>query len=378
MRIAVNTRCLLAGRMEGYGHFTAETLKVLTRSHPEHEFFFLFDRPYDDRFIFSDNVTPVVIGPKARHALSFKWWYDVSVPAALRRIRADVFLSPDGFCSLTTRVPQVLVIHDLAYLHFPSHISRSHLFFYRRYTPRFIHKAAAIATVSAYSKQDIINHFKTPPDKIDVVHSAVKDVFKPLEWEQKEAIKAQYTGGKEYFLYTGSIHPRKNLIDLLKAFSLFKKRQQSNMQLVIAGRLAWKNDAFKEKLATYKYRSDVVLTGYVEDEALAGLMASAYALVYPSLFEGFGVPPLEAMQCGVPVITSNVSSMPEVCGDAALYADPKSPEQIAEQMKTIYKDEALRAEMVSRGFVQASRYSWRITAEALWDCLLKAVPSVRP
>ncbi|MES2774342.1 MAG: glycosyltransferase family 1 protein [Bacteroidota bacterium] len=375
MRIAINTRFLIAGHLEGYGNFTAETMRRITQQHPEHEFYFLFDRPFDKQFAFSNNITPIVIGPPARHAVLFKWWYDVRVPATLRKIKADVFVSTDGFCSLVTKLPQVLVVHDLAFLHHPGFIKKSHLLFYKRYTPKFIAIAKQVATVSQFSKQDILAHYKTDPGKISVIGSAAREIFQPVSWQEKEAIKEQYTDGKEYFLFSGAIHPRKNLVNLLKAFSLFKKRQLSNMQLVLCGRMAWQTTEFEEKLATYKYRSDVKLLGFVPEPDLAKLTASAYAVVYPSLFEGFGLPILEAMQCGVPVITSNTSSMPEVGRDAALYADPTNPEDIATQMKLIYKDENLRAELIVKGEEQVQKYSWQKTADALWELIEKAKES---
>ncbi len=372
MRIAVNTRCLINDQLEGYGNFTAETMRRITQQHPEHQFFFLFDRPYDEQFIFGNNINPIVIGPPARHAVLFKWWYDVRVPAVLRKIKADVFVSPDGFCSLATKLPQVLVVHDLAFLHYPDFIKKSHLLFYKRYTPKFIAKAKAVATVSDFSKQDIIDQYKIADDKLTVIGSGPRAIFQPVGWQQKEAIKEKYTGGKEYFFYSGSIHPRKNLVNLLKAFSLFKKRQQSNMQLVLCGRMAWQTNDFEEKLASYKYRNDVQLLGFVPEAELAQLTAASYAAVYPSLWEGFGLPIVQAMQCGVPVITSNTSSMPEVGGNAALYADPNNPDDIANQMKLIYKDENLRNELIANGQVQVQKYSWQQTADALWEVIVSA------
>jgi glycosyltransferase involved in cell wall biosynthesis len=373
MRIAVNTRFLLADNMEGYGYFIAETFKHITKNHPEHQFIFLFDRPFDKRFLLSGNIIPVVTGPAARHPLLWKFWYDIKVTAALKKHKADVFVSPDGFCSLTTSVPQCVAVHDLSFLHFPSHIKKSHLLFYKRYTPKFLAKAKTIITVSDFSKEDIVKHYKTPEEKINVVYSAAKEIFKPVAEKVKEEVKNKYTEGKEYFIYIGAIHPRKNLLNILKAFSLFKKRQQSNFKLIIAGRLAWKNDTLAENLKTYKYKGDVIMTGYVAETELVNLLASAYCLVYPSLYEGFGVPPLEAMQCNVPVITSQSSSMQEICGDAALYADPQNYTDIADKMMQVYKDETLRNELIKKGRDMCKKYSWDKTAELLWQTIIKTV-----
>jgi glycosyltransferase involved in cell wall biosynthesis len=227
--------------------------------------------------------------------------------------------------------------------------------------------------VSEFSKQDIVRHYKTDPGKINVVYNAAKEIFKPVTASAAELTRKRYAEGKEYFLYVGAIHPRKNLMNLLKAFSIFKRRQQSSLKLVIAGRLAWKYDSFVRELKKYKYRHDVILLGYVEENELADIMASAYALVYVSLFEGFGIPVLEAMSSGVAVITSIHSSMQEVSKGAALYADPKNFEDIAEKMMLIYKDEKLREELIEKGRSAAVGYSWEKTGELLWQSIQKTV-----
>lgn len=373
MKIAVNTRFLLKDYLEGYGYFIYETFKRITAAHPKHEFVFIFDRPYDERFVFGPNVKAVVTGPPARHPLLWKLWYDIKVPVLLRKYKADVFVSCDGFCSLGTKVPQCLLVHDLAFLHYPSFIPKSQLLYYKRYTPKMLAKAKVIATVSAFSKKDIISQYGTAADKINIVYSAAKEIFQPLTNEEKQATRAKYTGGKEYFIYAGAIHPRKNLVNLLKAFSLFKKRQQSSMKLVLTGRLAWKYDSFVKNLKTYKYRDDVVMTGYVNEEEIRKLVGAAYTMVYPSLFEGFGVPVLEAMQCDVPVITSLNSSMQEIANEAALYADPGSPADIAEKMMLLYKDEKLRSQLIEKGRVAVKQYSWEKSAERLWQSIEKAI-----
>lgn len=373
MVIAINSRFLLGDYLEGYGHFLSETLRRITTAHPEHQFIFIFDRPYEEQFVFSDNVTAVVTGPAARHPLLWKLWYDIKIPSVLKKYKADVFVSVDGFCSLTTKVPQCLVVHDLAFLHFPKFISRSILLFYKRYTPKFLNKAKVVATVSQFSKKDIIAQYKVDENKIAVVPNAARDIFKPLSVEEKQAIKEKYCEGKEFFIYTGSVHPRKNLINLLKAFSVFKKKQKSSMKLVIAGRLAWKYKSFTQSLDTYKYRADVIMTGYLPDEELAALLGSAYAMVYPSLWEGFGMPVLEAMRCEVPVITSVDSAMQEVAQQAALYADPNDLNAIAEKMLLLYKDERLRNELIQAGKLVEQQYSWDKSAQQLWDCIEKTV-----
>lgn len=372
MIIGVNTRFLLYNNLEGFGYFTKEILQLLTRQYPQHQFHFFFDRPFDGAFIFSPNVKGHIVSPPARHPLLWKYWFDVKVSLLLKKLKADVFLSMDGQCSLTTRVPQCLAVHDLGFLHHPEAYKKSHVLYLKKFTPAFIKKAKTIVTVSNFSKQDIISHYKTSEEKISVVYNGIKDVFIPTSFDEQTAIKEKHTAGAEFFLYTGAIHPRKNLMALLKAFSIFKRRLKSSMKLVLAGRLAWKNDEFLALLNTYKYKDDVVLTGYLQEGELAGLMASAYALVYPSLFEGFGVPVIEAMKCGVPVLTSKDSSMQEIGEEAAMYFDAQNVDDIADKLMRIYKDEMGRKDLIKKGLVVAQKYSWQKTTDAVWKSLMKA------
>jgi glycosyltransferase involved in cell wall biosynthesis len=371
MVIAVNTRFLLKENLEGFGNFTKEVMQRITNDHPEHQFHFFFDRPFHPQFVFSSNVTAHVLSPPARHPLLWKYWFDIHVPRMLKKIKADLFFSPDGQCSLTTKVPQCLVVHDLGFLHHPDSYRQSHGRYYRYYTPKFIGKATTVITVSEFSKRDIIQQYKTAESKITVIPNGVREVFVPLNYVEQDVVKDKYTGGTEFFLYAGAIHPRKNLMNLLKAFSIFKRRLHSSMKLVLAGRLAWKNNEFLELLKTYKYKEDVVLTGYLEEQELAKLIASAYAFVYPSLFEGFGLPVAEAMKCRVPVLTSKASAMEEIAGGAALLFDPQNIDDIGDKLMRTYKDEDGRKKLVNDGYEIAQKYSWQKTADMVWECLME-------
>ena len=372
MRIAINTRFQGYPYQEGYGYFTRSLSQALIEQFPEDEFKLIFDGKIDEANP-ARNVVEIVLKPAARHPLIWKYWYDVKLPFLLKRLKADVFLSPDGFCSLRSNVPQVVVVHDLAFMHYPSFLPASQQLYYKLYTPSFLRKAKKIITVSEFSKADIIKHFPFTKHKIEVVANSADPRFKPAATEVKDRMKEKYTGGREYFLYVGSIHPRKNLISLLKAFSSFKKRQQTNMQLIIAGRMAWKNESFQNALSTFKFRDDVKLTGYLPLEELVDLMGSAYAMVYPSLWEGFGLPLLEAMRCGVPVLCSGNSALSETGGDAALYFDPSNADDITKQMAIIYKDESLRAKMIERGLEHAAQFSWEKSARRVREILSDAV-----
>ncbi len=369
MRIVVNTRFLQKNKLEGYGYYIHELFKIITAQNPNHQFLFLFDRPFDISFIYTNNIQAKFLGPPARQVFSFKFWYDVQLTLAAKKFKADVIVTLDGFCSLTTGIPQILAVHDLAFKHYPKFIPKHNLWYYQLFQKKFLQKANAIVTVSAFSKDDIVKQYNIEANKITVIGNAARNIFTPINAEDKAFIKNKYAIGCEYFLFVGSIHPRKNLLQLLKAFSIFKKKQLSSMKLLVVGKLAWQQDELMEKLATYKYRNEVILLDYIAEEELAKITASAYALIYPSLFEGFGVPIIEAMQCGVPVACSNSSSMPEVAGNAALFFNPHNEIEIAEQMMLLYKDEVLRNNLIQKGFIRAAKFSWETSAQKLWQLI---------
>lgn len=373
MRIAVNTRLFLKGRLEGIGWFAHEVLSRMVKKHPEHEFIFIFDRPYHKDFIFAPNVTPVVLKPQARHPALYYLWTEWGIPRILRKYKADVYFSPDGLGSLRTKVPTCVTIHDLAYKHYPEFMDKMHRWHYAHYLPRFARHARRIIAVSEYTKQDIVKQFDLPESKIDVVYNGAHDGYGPISYEEKQKVKEQYTGGEEFFLFTGALHPRKNVVNLLKAFVKFKRRQRSRIKLVIVGRMAWQYSEIAKAKDHMPYKEDVVWAGYLDVTELARITASAYALVYPSLFEGFGIPIVEAMTSDVPVIVSNSSSMPEVGGAAALLVDPASPDDIAEKMMMIYKDETLRDRMIAAARVEKLRFDWDRSADQVWECLMKCV-----
>ena len=373
MRIGVNTRLLLKGKLEGIGWFTYQTLEKIVRDHPEHDFFFFFDREFDPQFIFASNVTPVVVYPQARHPILFYIWFEWSLPLMLRRHKIDLFLSPDSYLSLSTKVPTCLVIHDLAFEHYPEHFVLSHRIYWRHFSPLFARKAKRIATVSTYSKEDIIKHYGILPSKIDVVYNGAHDEYRPLTHDERDKVKNEYAAGCEYFVFAGALHPRKNIVNLLKAFVLFKKRQHTNMKLVIVGRMAWKYEEVAQMRSEMLFKDDVKWVGYMNIDELSKVIGGAYALVYASLFEGFGIPILEALQCDVPAIVSNTSSMPEVAGDAALLINPTDPEDIADKMHQLYKDEALRNKLIANARIQVRKYDWEGSARRLWESMMKCV-----
>ncbi len=373
-KIAVNTRFLIKNKLEGIGWFTYETLLRMTTAHPDTEFHFFFDRPYDSSFIFAKNVVPHVLFPPARHPFLWYLWFEWAVYRKLNEIKPDLFFSTDGHLSLSTKVPTLLVIHDLAFEHYPHFINKLASFYYRHYTPLFARKAKLIATVSEFSKSDICEKYQIDKKKVEVVFNGAKDTYKPLSAVEIEDVKNEYTDKADYFLYVGAIHPRKNVKNIFLAFDQFKKTSGSDMKLVVAGRKAWQMDDTEDCYDQLTYKKDIIFTGHLLPEALCKVIGAAYAMIYVSLFEGFGIPILEAMNCDVPVITSNVSSMPEVAGDACLQVNPLSPVEICSAMQTFYIDKHRRQECIELGRVQREKFSWDMTTASIWKMILRLYP----
>ena len=372
MRIAVNTRLLLKGKLEGIGWVAYETLRRMVMAHPEVEFYFIFDRQPDPMFLFADNVKPVVLFPQARHPFLFIWFFELSIPHALKKIDADLFYSPDGYLSLRSKVPQVVEFHDLNFEHFPEDMPKIHLWHYKKFFPKFARKAERIVTVSEFSKQDIVKCYGVDPEKIDVAYNGVNEIFAPLTAEQQEQVRAKYSEGHPYFMFVGSLHPRKNLARLFTAFDRFKSRNKNDVKLVIVGEKRWWTEPIQKAFSAMSCKDDVIFTGRLSAEDLHQVTAAAVASVYVSYFEGFGIPILEAFKCGTPVITSNVTSMPEVAGDAALLVDPFSEDDIAEAMAKVL-DENVRKELIEKGRVRAMDFSWDHAAETIWNSLIDAL-----
>jgi glycosyltransferase involved in cell wall biosynthesis len=378
MKIAVNTRLLLKNKLEGIGWFSYESLKRITTQHPEHQFYFIFDRQFDDSFIFSGNITPVVVSPQARHPLLYYLWFEKSIPRILKKIQPDLFFSPDGYLSLSTPVKSMQVIHDLNFEHYPDDLPYPERTFYRHYFPQYARKACRIATVSEFSKRDITNQYRVSPDKIDVVYNGANDRYTPLPESEKFLVRAKYSGGLPYFVFVGALHPRKNLANLFRAFDLFREESGINMKLLIIGLKKWWTSQIKEAYDKMKYSKDVDFCGRLEPLELNRVIASATAMTYVSYFEGFGIPILEAYYCETPVITSNVTSMPEVAGDAAILVDPFSVKSICEGMMKIASNPSLAESLNEKARIRRQAFSWQKTADLLWNSMEKAMDSKTP
>ncbi|HUW07867.1 MAG TPA: glycosyltransferase family 1 protein [Williamwhitmania sp.] len=371
MKIAVNTRLLLPNRLEGIGWFTYETLKRIVGNHPEHEFFFLFDRPCSNEYIFTKNVTPVVLPPQSRHPVLWYIWFEFSVARFLRKNNIDIFISPDGYLSTRTKVPSIAVIHDINFAHHPEGMPILTGWYFNHFFPLFAKKAAHIVTVSEYSKSDIASTYNLPLDKISVAYNGVNPSYTILTPQEVDAERASLTEGKPYFLFVGAFNPRKNVARLIRAFDLFRQKHGEQYKLVLVGEKMFKTADIRRAYYEMEYKDDVVFTGRLNIARLQKVMGAAFSLVFVPYFEGFGIPLVEAMRCGVPIIASNRTSIPEVTQNAALLVDPFCVEEIAAAMIRLSTNPLLANELVSKGLERVKLFSWDITAERLWHATLQ-------
>lgn len=385
MHVAVNTRFLLPGdRLEGIGRFSHEVLQRLVRQHPAVTFHFLFDRKSDPRYHYAPNVVPHVLSPPARHPLLFAAWLEGAVAAWLRRHRPAAFLSLDGFTTLSTRVPRVTVLHDLAYEHYPLDVKWLQRRYYQYFIPRFARASRRLVAVSEATKHDLVQTYGLPAGRISVAYNAPAAIFQPQPptplplADEQAATRRRYAGGQPYFLFVGALQPRKNLANLLRAFDLFKQARgpvAAAVQLLIVGREAWQTGPiFSAYQQMGPGRDAVRFTGRVADAELAALYRAALATVYVPYFEGFGLPIVEAQASGCPVLTASVSSMPEVAGPGgAVLADPLVPADIAAGLGRLWQEPALRADLQAQGTANLSRFSWERSADVLWQAILASM-----
>lgn len=363
MRVAVNTRLLLDGKLEGIGWFAHEVLQRLVAAHPQHEFIFLFDRPFHPRFVYGPNVRPVVLHPQARAPFLWYLWFEWAVPYALKKHGADLFFSPEGYLSLNTPVPGVCTLHDINYEHHPEWLRPSHARYMRKWFRAYAQRAQKVITVSNYSRNDISEHYQIPLDKIAVAHNGVNPTYRPTTSAQQQLAREKFAQNCPYLLFVGAVHPRKNLPAMLAAFDALVERTSTNLRFVVAGnRMHWPPD-HEAALNGMRHKDRVIFLGRVSNQEMAQLLPAAHALMYVSTFEGFGMPIVEAFQAGVPVITSNTTAMPEVAGNAALLCDPNNLQTIVDALLQLENEPGLRQHLINQGLQRAPQFNWDQTAQ---------------
>ena len=353
MRIGIDARKL---HDFGIGTYIRNLLRHLARMDHDTEFVVLA-RPDDCPAVsaLGQNFRGV-----AETAANYSVAEQFRIPLALRRERVTLFHAPHYVLPPLVRCPSVVTIHDCIHLMFPQYLPSRLALTYARGSIRLAaRRATRILTVSESSKRDILRFVDVAAGKIDVIYNAYDERFgiEPRE-EDVVRVRERYQLHDEFVLYAGNVKPHKNLERLIVAFDLVRKRGLEHLKLVLIGDDISKYAALRRAVHSHQLHKYVRFLGYLPEETLAVMYRLAGVFVFPSLYEGFGLPPLEAMASGTPVVTSNVSSLPEVAGDAALLVDPYDPSAIADGIERVLCDERLRRDLRARGLVRARQFSW--------------------
>lgn len=377
MNIGIDIRVLARGTRTGVEEYTINLLSELLSLDPKINYQ-LFYNAYQKAelnypWLFLDNVHLKNFRiPNRLFFAGTRYFNQPKIDKLLGKV--DVYFSPHFFTApLSINCKKVVTFHDLSFERYPYFFS-----WRKRAWQKFLidaqkeaKQADKIIAVSKSTKDDLISIYGIEPSKIKVIYSGVGKQFRIMNYESgiKKKIRKKYKLPKKFILYFGTIEPRKNLIGLIKAFELLRKEQ--SIQLVIAGTKGWLYQDILRTARESKYSRDIVFTGFIEETDKPCLYNLAEIFVYPSFFEGFGFPPLEAMACGKPTIVSCNSSLPEVVGQGALMIDPYNIDELAWSMETILTDKGLRERLVKKGIEQAKKFSWQKCAKETLKMLIK-------
>jgi glycosyltransferase involved in cell wall biosynthesis len=291
-------------------------------------------------------------------------WMQAILPWQLARLRVEVCHFLNNVASVWTPCPSVVTIHDMTLWLFPEYHYRRRQFAMRPFIPLATRRADAIVVNSHSTKQDLVRILKVPQEKVRVVYGAPAPAFQRLApGPDLEAVRLRYNLPEHFILYVGTIEPRKNLVRLLEAFAKMRRSAALPHHLVMVGQRGWKDESVFAAVERLELKDSVHFLGHIPIEALVALYNLADAMAFPSLYEGFGLPVIEAMACGTPVVTSRKGSLAEVAGDAAEFIDPLSPKSIAEGLLHVLTNAAWRAELQQRGLERAAHFTWQAAAQ---------------
>lgn len=348
MLIGIDGNEANVNRRVGIGEYAFELLKEFNKFQlPNIQFvIYLKNKPLPDLPKENSNWKYRIVNPG-------KLWTQIGLPVDLyiHRPRPDVFFTPSHYAPRFSPIPTVISIMDLSYIKFPELFKKNDLYQLVNWTKYSAKKASRVFTISLASKNDIIEEYKLPENRVVVTYPGLKPILSD---------KSKMTKGN-YILFVGTLQPRKNVGKLIEAFSKLNPKY-SNLSLYVVGKKGWLYDDILSAPKKFNVEKSVKFIDFVNDLELADLYKRAQCLVLPSLYEGFGLPVLEAMKYGCPVITSNVSSLPEAGGTAALYINPKDVNDIKEKIEKVLSDEKLRKQMIERGYEQIKKFSWEKTA----------------
>lgn len=341
----------------GIYYYTKELINALAKIDKKNEY--LVVRSISEGDI-SENVKELII-PTLSFPGAAPYRLFVTIPKRLVKEGVDIVVEPRHFgpFNLPKKIKRVTVIHDLSPLRFP----QWHQFLSRKlqqlFLPSILKRADHIITNSEFTAQDVIEYFPFTDEKTSGIWLGKEDFFKPIK---NPAILAKHGITAPYLLHTGTIEPRKNLPFLIQAFEKIKRNQNTDLQLVLVGKLGWKNEVLLQFINASPFQEDIKLLGYVQRDDLPALYTNAMIFTYPSHFEGFGLPVLEAMSCGTPTLVSNVSSLPEIIGDAGLTFQPNNQADFIKKVNLLLNDKALRDALSEKALIQSAKFSWEKTA----------------
>jgi glycosyltransferase involved in cell wall biosynthesis len=356
MRIGIDCTLFQRDRYTGVENYTLHLIKSLLHADTLNQYIFFFRKEIPNALASLDKSRfEAMISPTSNRLITDQVW----LPWAVRKARVNLLHCPAFPSPLLVRAPTVLTIHDAVPWRYPATISKGMHFYYRPLFPKAIRKAKRIIADSFSTRNDLIAIFPYAKDKVKVIHlSGDPHLFSDNGAPARSS--NSHSKAKRYLLTVGSIEPRKNLLGLIRAFELAAPRIDADIHLMIVGRKAWQ----KNVLIPQTIKDRVIFTGYIpSNQALAEIYRNALLFVLPSFYEGFGLPVLEAMWAGIPVLCSRTSSLPEVAGDAAEYADPWKPEHFAEKMVRLLQNTSLREDLIMRGHERSRLFSWEKTAQ---------------
>ena len=369
MKIAIDVRTILPNR-SGVGNYVLHLIKNLRQVDPSPVYFFLAQKknlPLLGDLTHEQNPFLTMFSHE-NHPLS-DFWEHFILPVRLKELEVNVFHGPASLIPFRKdHYGLIVTIHDLVAFLFPETIPIKYGAYMRYLLRHAVKKADRIIAVSYHTQQDLIRILKVPSEKITVIHEAPSPIFHLYDKKEvKDRIRQQYGINKKYIYHLGNIEPRKNLIGLLEAFTRVCRELGNEYQLVVSGQKGWLIRSLSQYLKKYPLHDQVLFTGYVPMEHIPLLMNGAELFVFPSLYEGFGLPVLEAMSCGTPVISSNRSSIPEIVGSAGVLVDPTNIQELADQIVDLLKKPEERMRLSSLGLEQASRFSWIEAARKTLD-----------
>lgn len=359
MRVAVDARGINLYRGTGIGTYTENILKNILELDKDNYYHIYWSGDRYEEFI--KHNTKIIMSSKRHHRFFEQYYF----PDNLKNENIDIFHIPQNGLGISEYISckKIVTIHDLIPYVMPETVGRGYLSKFLKEIPKVMELSDAIITVSEWSKKDILKFFPIDESKVYVTPLAADKKYKPLDKEScKFELKNKYNITKPFILYVGGFSPRKNVKALLIAFSQVFSKLSKEHELVIVG--ANKDDgSYLSKLSSsLDVSSNIIFTGFIPEEDLPILYNGCDVFVYPSLYEGFGLPPLEAMSCGTPVITSNVSSIPEVVGDGGILIDPFSTVSLMDSLEMILNDDNKKQELKEKGLTRAYEYSWEKTA----------------